>query len=351
MKLLVIEREKIRHNLELARQRAKGAFIYGVLKGDAYGLGLLETARLLKDEGVTRFAVGQPHEGALLRREGFLHEEILLLRSTSDPTDIDALLDAGLTATVGSRDAALALSGLAERRSTVAEAHLKIDTGMGRYGFLPEEFDKIQSVYQYMGNLAVSGVYTQINAHAKHSAVAEQMERFRTLLTKMQSAGIEPGIIHAAGSTALFRHDIPKLDAVRIGKALSGRVPVKNAGLQPVGYIECPLAELRWLSKGHTVGSSVTYTCRRPTRIGVVPVGTSDGFTVAQAKPLSLVDWRAVVPHKTTVLVGGVRARVLGQVGLEHAVIDCTDLSCSVGDIVQLEVNPLFAGRLPKKYL
>ncbi|MDR3207546.1 MAG: alanine racemase [Oscillospiraceae bacterium] len=351
MNLLVIEKQKMRQNLTLCKQRARGAVIYGVLKGDAYGLGLVETARLMRDEGVTRFAVGHPREGALLRREGFAHEEILLLRSTADPEEIETLLEAGLVASVGSRDAAVALSGLAEKRGTVAEAHLKIDTGLGRYGFLPEEFDKIQSVYQYMNGVAVAGVYTHLNAYAGARGVKGQMERFKALLTRMQSAGLETGVIHAAGSTALFRYDLPRLDAVRIGRAVSGRLPGKGYGLQPVGFAECPIAELSWLPKGHRTGSSETYRFRRNTRVGVLPIGTADGFQVGRLKRLPFLSLRGLFPKRIQVGIGAERARVLGSVGLEHTVIDCQNVSCAVGDLVRVDLDPVFAGRLPKRYV
>ncbi|MDR1158053.1 MAG: alanine racemase [Oscillospiraceae bacterium] len=348
MKHLIVEKEKMRHNLALTRERARGAALIGVLKGDAYGLGLLETARLMRDAGVRRFAVSEPSEGALLRRAGFTDEEILLLRSTADPAEIEALLDAGLVATVGSRDAALTLSGLAERRSTVAEAHLKIDTGIGRYGFLPEEFDKILSLYRYIPNLAFSGVYTHLNAHARPKAVAEQMALFRGVLTRLQAEGIETGLIHAAGSEALFRHDLPKLDAVRVGLSVSGRVPGRY-GLQSVGYLEAAVTEVRWLPKGTRVGTSDVHTCRRSTRVGILPVGLADGFTAERADRPHLLD--RVRPFRApSVRVAGGRARVLGNVGLHHTVIDITPLSCGLGDAVCLDVNPLFAARLPKLY-
>ncbi|MDR0670962.1 MAG: alanine racemase [Oscillospiraceae bacterium] len=348
MKHLVVEKEKMRHNLALTRDRARGAALIGVLKGDAYGLGLLETARLMRDAGIRRFAVSEPSEGALLRREGFTDEEILLLRSTADPVEIEALLDAGLVATVGSRDAALALSGLAERRSTVAEAHLKIDTGAGRYGFLPKEFDKILSLYRYIPNLALSGVYTHVNARARPKAVAEQMARFRAVLTRLQSEGAETGLIHAAGSEALFCHDLPKLDAVRVGLSVSGRVPGRH-GLQPVGYLETAVTEVRWLPKGTRVGTARVYTCRRPTRVGVLPAGLADGFTANRVDRPSPLD--RVRPFRApSARVEGGRARVLGSVGLHHTVIDITSLPCGLGDTVCLDVNPLFAARLPKLY-
>ena len=351
MNTLVIEKQKMRHNLKMARQRAKGALIYGVLKGDAYGLGLIETANLMRDEGVTRFAVGQPSEGAMLRRAGFQHEEILLLRSTADPDEVDALLDAGLVATIGSRDAALALSGLAERRGTVAEAHLKIDTGLGRYGFLPSEFDKIQSVFRYISSLAISGVYTHINPYVGASAARLQMEQFRALLTQMQLHGLEPGVIHAAGSSALFRFDLPRLDAVRIGQAMTGILPSKGHGLQPVGFVECPISEMRWLPKGYKTGSIEPYTCRRPTRIALLPVGLADGIQVGRIKRGGLFGLTFGNRSGAQVWLGSEKVCALGNVGLNHTIVDVTDLTCSIGDIAHIEADPLFCTRLSRQYI
>ena len=352
MNVLVIEKQKMRQNLTIAKQRAKGAALYGVLKGDAYGLGLVETARLMRDEGITHFCVGQPREGAALRNADFRREEILLLRSTADPREIEEILDAGLVATVGSRDAALALSGLADRRGTVAEAHVKIDTGLGRYGFLPDEFDKIQSVYEYMNSLAISGVYTHINAHAGAKVALAQLETFRAVLTRMQNQGLETGIIHAAGSSALFRYDLPRLDAVRIGQAVTGRLPGKKHGLQPVGYIECPVAELKWLPKGHKIGTNETYKCRKNIRVALLPAGVSDGVRVGRLKNKRSL--AALLPGQvsdTQVWIGNTRARILGNIGLTHTIVECTDISCAIGETARIEADPLFCARLLKKYI
>ena len=352
MNVLIIEKQKIRGNLKQTLKRAKGSVIYAELQGDAYGLGLVETAKLCRDEGVTRFAVGQPQDGALLRKAGFQNEEILLMRSTADPREIEALLDAGLVATIGSRDAALVLSGLAKRRGTVAEAHLKIDTGLGRYGFLPNEFDKIQSVYEYMSNLAICGVYTQLNAQAGRRMVNEQVEAFREMLTRMRKEGMETGVIHAAGSAALFSFDLPRLDAVRVGTALAGRMPGKKArDLQPVGYVETPVAELRWLPKGSKIGSNEPYTCRKPTRFALLPLGVSDGIQVGRLRRGGLLGLRLGKGHVPQVTIGDTKVRVLGGVGLTHTAVDCTDVNCAVGDLARVEADPLFCGRLPRRYI
>ncbi|MCL2747560.1 MAG: alanine racemase [Oscillospiraceae bacterium] len=351
MNVLLIEKQKVRNNLKKARQRAKGAAIYGVLKGDAYGLGLVETARFLRDEGITRFAVGHPYEGAVLREAGFGNEEILMLRSTAEPHEVEEILDAHLVASVGSRDAAIVLSGLAERRGTVAEAQIKIDTGLGRYGFLPDEFDKIQSVYQYISNLAICGVYTHINAHAGAGAARAQVEAFRALLNRMQSLGMDPGIVHAAGSGALFRFDLPRMDAVRIGQAMTGRLPGKKNGLQPVGTVVCPVSEIRWLPKGHKIGTSERYTCRKPTRIALLPVGLSDGIRVGRLKRGRFLSFRLFRGKTDTVRIGDSRARILGNVGLTHTAVDCTSISCAIGDTACIEADPLYCARLVKRFV
>ena len=352
MSVLLIETEKIRSNLKKARKKAKGATIYGVLKGDAYGLGLVEVAKLMRDEGITRFAVGHPSDGATLREAGFRDEEILVLRSTADPREVEEILDSGLVATVGSRDAALALSGLAERRGAVAEAHLKIDTGLGRYGFLPEDFDKIQSVYRYVNNLAISGVYTHINPHAGNRAAMAQVETFRAVLTKMQEQGMETGIIHAAGSGALFRYDLPRMDAVRIGQAVAGRLPGKKHGFAPVGTVACTVTELRWLPKGHSVGSSQRYICRKPTRIALLPVGLSDGVMVGGLKTEAWFSLRLRLGRQRmpSVFIDDQKARILGNIGMTHMAVDCTGLACAIGDTVRVEADPLYC-KLPRKYV
>ena len=131
MKKLVIEREAVKNNITVVKDRAGSACIYAVLTGDGFGAGITELAQLLREEGVGRFAVSEPAEAAALRRAGFVEEELLMLRSTTDRDELEQLIDLNAVCTIGSYDTGVALNGLAEARSTVAEAHIRIDTGMG----------------------------------------------------------------------------------------------------------------------------------------------------------------------------------------------------------------------------
>ena len=84
-KYLVVEREKVRSNIKKVRQRAGSATVYGVLKGNAYGFGLLEMADMLRDEGISHFAITEPRDLVILRNSGFVDEEVMVMRSTSIP--------------------------------------------------------------------------------------------------------------------------------------------------------------------------------------------------------------------------------------------------------------------------
>ena len=104
MKTLVIEREALRHNIGVIKERAGQAVIYAVLTGDGHGAGLVELARVLREEGIGRFAVSEPAEAAALRKAGFVEEEILMLRPTVDREELAQLIELDVVCTVGSSD-------------------------------------------------------------------------------------------------------------------------------------------------------------------------------------------------------------------------------------------------------
>ena len=352
MKRLIIEKQKLKSNISATRDRAGGIPLCGVLKSDAYGLGLIPVARIMRDEGIRFFAVSEPEDAAALRREGFTDEDILLLRSTADPHEIEMLLDYNVIATVGSQEAAMALAGIAERRSTVAEAHIKVDTGLGRYGFLPSESDKIASVVQYMQSIAVSGIYTYLDAHASSKNVAKQIEAFQNVLNNLHLKNIEIGLAHSGGSTALFRYkDISPFGMVRAGASISGRIGGKT-GLQKIGTAAAQIAEVRWIPAGHTVSRGKKL--KKPARVGIVPLGYADGFGLDRpaARVRHLGRFLKLSDEKSYVRLGsGDKLKLLGTPGQNHIALDLTKSDAAVGTTVYADVDPLFAARLPKEYL
>ncbi|MCM1297119.1 MAG: alanine racemase, partial [Muribaculaceae bacterium] len=283
MKRMVIDGRAVVKNLEAMRRHSDGAAMYAVLMGDGYGAGLEKLALLLRDHGVTRFAISEPEEAKALRKAGLVEEELLMLRSTVNREELEALMDLNVVCSIGSAEAGMALNALAESRSTIPEAHVQLDSGMGYGGFTLEETDKILAVFQNLQSVAISGVYTQLQSvGVSKKTVAARLEAFGEAVKQVQRAGFETGIVHAAGSFSTIQYDFSHLDAVRVGSALLGRCKrTRDDGLQKVGYCEASIEEIRWLPKGHTVGYEHPTRLKRPTRVATLAVGYQNGLGVS----------------------------------------------------------------------
>ncbi len=347
MRKLVIEKAAVKNNLAVIKERAAGAAVYGVLTGDAGGAGIVPMAKLLRAEGIGRFAVSEASEADALRRAGFVDEEILMLRSTTDREELERLVDLNVVCTVSSVDTGMALNALAGNRATVVEAHIQVDTGMGFGGFLVGEPEKILLAYRSLPNVALSGIYTQLHAaRPRDPESAQQLELFHQALDTIHAAGFETGTVHAAGSFALLHDENARMDGVRAGSAILGRCRrTRDDGLRTVGYGEAPLTEVRWLPRGHAIGTDRPIRLARPTRVAVLPVGYLNGF--GAARPRESGFWAAVrawnKSRSRAVRVGDKRARVLGPIGECETVVDVTSLKCSAGDLACFEMDPLFA--------
>lgn len=347
MRKLVIEKAAVKHNLSVIKERAAGAVIYGVLTGDGGGAGTIPMARLLRAEGIGRFAVCEVKDAEKLRQAGFEDEEILMLRATTDREELERLVDLNVVCTVSSVDTGLALNALAENRSTVACAHIQVDTGMGFGGFLVSEPEKILLAYRSLPNVALEGIYTQLHGMKPNDPeAAHQLDQFHRVLDTIHAAGYETGMVHAAGSFALLHNDSARLDGVRAGSAILGRCRrTRDDRLKTVGYGEVPLAEARWLPKGHSLGTDKPIVLKKPTRIAVLPVGYQNGFGVTRPRETGFLalwaQWRRA--RKRTVRIGDQRARVVGPIGATETLLNVTNMKCSAGDLATFDIDPLFA--------
>ena len=353
MKNLIIDLRVVRNNLLAIKDRAEGVQIYADLSANAGGMGLLPIAKFLRDEGIRTFAVSDPSDAYVLRKNGFLEERIMMLRSTADPDEITELLSVDAICTAGSYDAAVAINGIAESCGKTAQIQVKIDTGLGRYGFQPAEMDKVAAIYKYMSNLKVIGTFSTFTASWRNKKLTlQQLDLFNSVLDKMIDMGLEPGAAFICDSAALFKYNIELMDAVRVDTALSGRIQGKSVpGLSRVGYIEAGLEEVGWFPKGHSVGSERGFVTKKPTKIGVLSVGYFNGFGLDRyIVERNLFDFAMYRRRKGYVKINGQRARVLGSVGLQHTMVDVTDIDCTVGDIAVLDVDPVIVKGLPIVY-
>lgn len=360
MSCYVVNRDRLSHNIEELKKQANGVPIWAVVKGDGYGLGVLPLAELLSEHGIDRFCVTSLREAKILRDNGFDAAQILMLRSVTDREELGGLLDLRVILTVGSWQCAQIIERAASDRVDIAEVHLKIDTGMGRYGFAPDDMEHLTAVYREMKHLAVSGIYTHFNCAFNDDALTKQeFSVFCDVLEQLHAQGIETGTAHCCNSSAFLKFPHMHLDGVRLGSALLGRMAFQTR-LRPVGYLETQIEELHAVKKGQTTGYGAVWKAKRETTLAIVPIGWYHGLHVSCQADRSrrrdclrgiLSNLKALVrPSYLTAEVNGKTCRVVGAIGMLHCAVDVTDIACKHGDRVTLQVNPLHIKGVEIKY-
>ena len=357
MKRYVVNKADLAHNVSLILDRAGEKVVWGVIKGNGYGLGVVEMARLLDAYGIRHFAVTDVREVEALREAGF-ECPILMMTPTCDPDDVNRLLDRNAILTVSSADDARVVDQQAHLRSAVAEAHVKIDTGMGRFGFLPEQMDTVQNLYGTYENIAFTGIYTHFSNSSSRKPTEEQFKKFMAVVEGLRAVKIDPGMVHCCNSTGFLKYPRMHCDAVRVGSGLLGRVTAGGGtGLKVIGDCQATLEEIRVIPAGHSVGYGSGWTAKRETRTAVVSIGYFNGFAVDRGFDL----WRfsdcvrgvlryikAFLTKKALyVQVNGQNCRVLGHVGMVNLVLDVTDCDCALGDVAHVNINPLLLKDVP----
>ena len=360
MKAYVVENSALSHNIELLKRKAGDTPIWAVVKGNGYGLGIVPLAQRLAEHGIDRFCVTEVRAAELLRENGFEQSQILMLRSAENAEEINRLMDLRAILTVGSPEMAALVNEIAAQRADVAEVHVKIDTGMGRFGFLPEDVEGILRLYREEKHIAISGIYTHFDcAFNNEKRTKAEFSAFMEAVAKIRAAGYETGIVHCCNSAAFLRFPEMRCDGVRLGSAILGRMPFATA-LHPVGYVETQVDTVRVLPKGHTTGYGAVWKAKRDTRVAIVPVGWYNGFGVSAQSGITrmrdcihliLSGLRGMLRRtRHWVEIDGKRCPVIGQIGMLHAAVDIGNLECRAGDRAVLQVNPLHVKGMKIQY-
>ena len=265
----------------LARRAAsEGADPIAVVKADAYGHGMRPVARALYLAGARRFAVAELAEGVRLRP--VVGDSEILVLGPIPPEGARLAARAGLTATVYSIECAKALSqALGDARLAV---HIKLNSGMNRYGF-PLEGEALDKTVRAvltaaaMPALRPTGIYTHLAAADEDASLTDaQLLRLEGALSALAARGLRLPH-HTAASAAMLSRGALGGGAVRLGLSLYGYAPTGDgAGLLPVGRLVAPLAQVYTLPAGARVGYGGTYTARGGERIGILTVGYADGL-------------------------------------------------------------------------
>jgi alanine racemase len=326
---LEIDVDAIAQNVRIIKERVgPDVRVLAVLKADAYGHGAVKVARTALNNGASYCGVASLNEAVTLREAG-ISAPVLVLGYTPAWQAREALLN-NITVTLYDPDVARAFSRAALDLHTEARAHIKVDTGMGRLGLLPEHVPDFVRGVRSLPGLVLEGIFTHFSIADEEdlSYTRAQLERFQKVLMQLRSRGITFPLVHAANSAALLRLPESRFNMVRLGLAMYGLSPSADValpeGIQRALTWKTTVAQVKTLPPGSYVSYGNTYETQGDETIAVVPVGYADGFRRAPA-------------HWSEVLIKGKRAPIVGRVCMDQTMIDVSHLpDVRVGDEVVL---------------
>ena len=323
-----IDLEAIAHNVRTIVARVAPAEVMAILKADGYGHGAQRIAHTAVNNGARWLGVACLGEAIALRRTG-IRVPILNLGYTP-PWQARECVRHDVVATCFSMDVAQALSQAATDLGRTAKVHIKVDTGMGRLGLLPDDLLPLYEHIADLPTLEIDGLFTHFSSadEADLDYTTWQHARFSAVLDTVSSSHPLPPWIHAANSAAILRAPETHHNLVRLGIALYGLAPSSDVplptGLRPALTMKSEIAQIKSLPPGSHISYGRTFSTSRLSRIAVIPVGYADGFRRAPT------NWGEV-------LVRGQRAPLVGRVCMDQSMIDVTDIpEARAGDEVVL---------------
>jgi len=325
-----IDLDAIAHNVrEIRRITSRKADIMGIVKADAYGHGVLQTVKTLLDNGVTRLAVSMLDEAIQLRQFGV--KVPILILSYTDPSRADEIIKNEVTQTVYSLDLANALSEAAVRLGRDVKIHVKVDTGMGRVGFMPG-YSAIKNVIEIsrMPGLIIEGLFTHFaSADEKDRSYTQmQFERFMSICNELGRVGVHIPVKHVCNSAGIIEYPEMHLDMVRPGIILYGIYPSDDVdkskiSLKPAMTLKTSVIHVKEVEKGTCISYGRIFTTKRDSRIATLPIGYADGYS-------------RLLSNKGQVLINGQRVPIVGRICMDQCMADITDVKgpVKVGDEV-----------------
>ncbi|MBA3472609.1 MAG: alanine racemase [Rubrobacter sp.] len=305
----------IRHNVRTLKRRAADARLMAVVKADAYGHGAVPVSRAALEAGAGSLAVVTVEEGAELRRAGI--DAPILVFTDLLPDELAFAGEYRLQVTAHSIPSAKRIAA-----HPGLEAHLKINTGMNRWGVEPDEAGEARKI---LGPQLV-GVYTHLaSADSDEEATRRQLEVFDDVLAARDFGGV---LVHAANSAGTLWHPSSRYDCVRPGIALYGLHPAGDEGdpadedLRPALSLKSYVASVRRLAPSEGVSYGLTFRAEAPMFAATVPVGYAEGY-------------RRILSNRASALVRGERRPLLGRVTMDACVFGVDD-GVEVGDEVVL---------------
>lgn len=372
MNKLIIEKKDLIHNIQKIKEHSKinspddngnSVKIIVVVKANAYGLGLKQYMQIMIDQGFDFFAVSTVDEAIEIRNLGFT-QKLLMLSSTAIKEDINKLIEHNVIITIGSKEAAEAATQIAQEQDKKIKAHIKIDTGFGRYGFIYNRREEMIEAIKKLKNIQIEGTFTHFsNAFYDDKYTKVQFQRFIDCIEVLKMNEINPGLLHVCNSSSFIKFPEMHLNAVRVGSAFTGRMAFQsNLGLKRIAYLQSNVSEIKILPKNFNIGYSNAYKTKKETKIAIIPCGYIDGVNLQNGedtfRPVDKL--RKIVraikdsfkKQCLHVTISGQDCEILGRIGTFHVIADISGKNIKVGDKAVFNINPtLINSNVTREYI
>ena len=297
-----------------------------MVKADAYGAGAVEVSKTLQDHRVDYLAVAVADEGVTLRKNGITSNIMIM---NPEMTAFKTMFDYDLEPEVYSFRIMDALIKAAEKEGiTNYPVHIKLDTGMHRLGFDPvQDIDEVINRLKHQNAIIPRSVFSHFvgsDSDDFDTFSAHQFELFDTASKKLQSAFEHKILRHICNSAGIEHFPERQLDACRLGIGLYGVDSRDNHIINTVSTLKTTILQLRHVPKDETVGYSRKGVLTRDSVIAAIPIGYADGLN------------RHLGRGKGYCLVNGQKAPYVGNICMDVALIDVTDIPCKEGDTVEI---------------
>ena len=324
-----VDLQALEHNFRQAQKFcASHQRLLAVVKADAYGHGAVTVSRQFAALGVEHFGVATLEEALELRSAGI--SGTILVFGGCFPGQEAAFLKQALTPVLLDAETARRLSAEGVRQGQEVVVHLKVDSGMGRVGFLPEQLREFLPELNRLQGLRIEGVMSHLACadDLASPVTTRQMEVFRDLLAMLRAAGVSPREIHLSNSAGLTGWKFPEATLARPGIMLYGGLPgpdfADRLELRPVMQLRSRIAQLRPLPEGAGVSYGHNFHTNRLSRVAVLPIGYADGFN-------------RLFSNSGLAILHGRRIPLIGRVCMDWIMFDVTDLpQVGIGDCVTL---------------
>lgn len=309
----VIDLDAYATNVTTMRQAiGPGTRLCTVVKANGYGHGAIPVAKVAVECGVDYLAVATVDEGVELREAGI--DAPLLVMGPINASEIETALHHAMTLVIVDPAFAAAVNGSAARLGRRARVHLKIDTGMRRFGCAPEQVVSVGQTIVALPHLEFEGVMTHIASAdvAGNDTPHDQVATFDRCVADLQAAGIQPPLQHVANSATTYQFVPYRRSMVRTGLSTYGVPPAAHvplmAGMRQVMTVYSRVARDIPLSPGDRVGYGGTWQADTECQGALVSIGYADGYL----RSLSSRGWMAI---------DGARAEVIGRVCMDQTIL------------------------------